>query len=210
MENDVHRDPACAPSVPGASVSAPRRLRPCALAPPGRILVIDDERSFVQGLAQLLRRDGYTVDTAENGLAALTQLQAHRYDVLVCDVRMPALNGPDLYARVLGQYASLSQRVIFLTGDTLGPTREPSSPRAPSRGSPSRVRRRPSGVSSSRSWTPEHHTPPGSRQRRMHRLCPNRDHTACPCARRSGHEAAMTYHVYRVPPRRLRRSRGRG
>jgi len=83
-------------------------------------LVIDDERSFVQGLAQLLRRDGYTVDTAENGLAALTQLQAHRYDVLVCDVRMPALNGPDLYARVLGQYASLSQRVIFLTGDTLG------------------------------------------------------------------------------------------
>jgi CheY-like chemotaxis protein len=33
---------------------------------------------------------------------------------------MPDLNGPDLYARVLGQYADLAQRVIFLTGDTLG------------------------------------------------------------------------------------------
>jgi CheY-like chemotaxis protein len=32
---------------------------------------------------------------------------------------MPGLNGPDLYALVLRQYAYLSQRVVFLTGDTL-------------------------------------------------------------------------------------------
>ena len=86
---------------------------------PVRILVIDDERSFVSVLVQILRRDGYTVDTADNGTAGLTQLQAHRYDVLLCDLRMPDLDGPALYACVLRQYAYLSRRVIFLTGDTL-------------------------------------------------------------------------------------------
>ena len=119
MEHAVSRDPSL--DVPGQSVTASSALRlpPGAPKPPVRILVIDDERSFVRGLAQILRRDGYIVDTAENGTAGLTQLQAHHYDLLLCDLRMPSLNGPDLYALVLRQYAYLSQRVIFLTGDTL-------------------------------------------------------------------------------------------
>ena len=119
MEHAVPRDPSCDFPGQGATASASLRLQTCALDPPVRILVIDDERSFVRGLAQILRRDGYIVDTAENGTAGLTQLQAHHYDLLLCDLRMPSLNGPDLYALVLRQYAYLSQRVIFLTGDTL-------------------------------------------------------------------------------------------
>ena len=119
MEQAMSHDPSCDVPVQGATASSSLPLQPCALTPPVRILVIDDERSFVRGLARILRRDGYTVDTAENGTAGLTQLQAHRYDVLLCDLRMPGLNGPDLYALVLRHYAYLSQRVIFLTGDTL-------------------------------------------------------------------------------------------
>jgi CheY-like chemotaxis protein len=119
MEHAVSRDPSL--DVPGQSVTASSALRlpPGAPKPPVRILVIDDERSFVSGLARLLRREGYTVDTADNGTAGLIQLQAHCYEVLLCDLRMPGLSGPDLYALVLHQYAYLSHRVIFLTGDTL-------------------------------------------------------------------------------------------
>jgi CheY-like chemotaxis protein len=83
-----------------------------------RILVVDDEQSFTKGLAQLLRRDGYIVDTAENGLEGLSQLQAHGYDVLLLDLRMPDLDGPAFYGRLLLQYPAVSLRVIFLTGDT--------------------------------------------------------------------------------------------
>jgi len=119
MEHAMSRDPSFDVPVQGATASSALRLQPCALKPPGRILVIDDDRSFVSGLARILRRDGYTVDTADNGTAGLTQMQAHRYDVLLCDLRMPGLNGPDLYTLVLHQYGYLSQRVIFLTGDTL-------------------------------------------------------------------------------------------
>lgn len=87
---------------------------------PLTILLIDDEPSFTNGLARLLRHDGHTVDTAANGHLALAHLQAQRYDVVLCDLRMPALDGVGFYAILSRQYAYLRTRVIFLTGDTLG------------------------------------------------------------------------------------------
>jgi CheY-like chemotaxis protein len=48
-------------------------------SPPVTILLIDDEPGFVSALARLLRHDGHTVDTAADGRAALTHLQAQRY-----------------------------------------------------------------------------------------------------------------------------------
>ena len=88
--------------------------------PPLKILIIDDNLSFAQALAKLLRRDGATVDMADNGQRALAHLQARSYDVLLCDLRMPALSGPEFYALLREQYPHLLHRVIFLTGDTLG------------------------------------------------------------------------------------------
>ena len=87
---------------------------------PGKLLLIDDQPSFVRGLTRLLHRDGYTVETAANGQEALAQLPAHHYDVIVCDLHMPALDGRAFYALLQRQFPSLCQRVIFVTGDTLG------------------------------------------------------------------------------------------
>jgi CheY-like chemotaxis protein len=86
---------------------------------PVKILLIDDEASFVRGLARLLHRDGYTVHTADNGQHALAQLRTQCYDVILCDVYMPALDGPTLYALLRQQSPDLCQRMIFVTGDTL-------------------------------------------------------------------------------------------
>ena len=87
--------------------------------PPIMILLIDNEPSFTRALATLLRRDGYTVDITENGRLALTQLQAHWYDVFLCDLRMPELGGEDFYDVLIQQYPALCQRVMFLTGDAM-------------------------------------------------------------------------------------------
>jgi two-component system NtrC family sensor kinase len=84
---------------------------------PGTILVIDDEPSVLRALTRLLRRDGYCVSTASNGRHALARLQEQPYDVIVCDLRMPELDGPAFYALLTQQYPALRQRVIFLTGD---------------------------------------------------------------------------------------------
>ena len=86
---------------------------------PVSILVIDDEPSITKALVALLGRDGHTMDTAENGNRALAQLEAHHYDVLLCDLRMPDLDGPAFYNILTSQYPYVRQRVIFLTGDTL-------------------------------------------------------------------------------------------
>jgi CheY-like chemotaxis protein len=87
---------------------------------PVKILLIDDEASFVRALAQLLHRDGYTVHTAANGQHALAQLRTQCYDVILCDLYMPTLDGPTLYALLRQQSPDLCQRMIFVTGDTLG------------------------------------------------------------------------------------------
>jgi CheY-like chemotaxis protein len=90
-----------------------------ALHTPVTILIIDDEPSFAKGLALVLRRDGYTVDTADNGQRALAQLQTQRYDLVLCDLRMPELDGRAFYEILLRGYPHLRQRLIFLTGDAL-------------------------------------------------------------------------------------------
>jgi CheY-like chemotaxis protein len=84
------------------------------------ILLIDDEPSFVQVLARLLRRDGYRVDTAAEGQQALAQLQTQHYDVILCDLWMSGLDGYTFYTQLQQQAPALGSRIIFLTGDTLG------------------------------------------------------------------------------------------
>jgi PAS domain S-box-containing protein len=83
------------------------------------ILVVDDEPGIANALAHLLRRDGHTVDMAANGQLALARLHTQAYDLILCDLRMPELDGPGLYQVLQQQYPHLLQRVIFLTGDTL-------------------------------------------------------------------------------------------
>jgi CheY-like chemotaxis protein len=85
---------------------------------PWRILVIDDEPGLVHALTRLLQRDGYVVETAGNGRAGLAALQAQRFDVILCDVRMPDLDGRAFYAHLWQRAPTLCQRVIFLTGDS--------------------------------------------------------------------------------------------
>jgi PAS domain S-box-containing protein len=85
------------------------------------ILIIDDEPGIVSALAYLLSRDGYDVDTAGNGRLALKKLQQRAYDLILCDLRMPELDGPGLYREIEVHLPHLLRRIIFLTGDTLSP-----------------------------------------------------------------------------------------
>ena len=85
---------------------------------PWRILVIDDEPGLVHALTRLLQRDGYVVETAGNGRSGLAALQTQRFDVILCDLRMPELDGRAFYAHLWQRAPTLCQRVIFLTGDS--------------------------------------------------------------------------------------------
>jgi CheY-like chemotaxis protein len=85
-----------------------------------QVLVVDDNPGILSGLTRLLQRDGHTVETATDGQAALALLQEGGYDLILCDLLMPELDGQTLYGLLLRQSPALCQRIIFLTGDTLG------------------------------------------------------------------------------------------
>ncbi|HUF91747.1 MAG TPA: PAS domain S-box protein [Candidatus Limnocylindria bacterium] len=84
-----------------------------------RALVVDDEVEVTRILSEILRNDGHEVTTALNGVDALASLQTGSYDVVLCDIRMPRLDGPGLYAAVRQADPALAARFVFLTGDTL-------------------------------------------------------------------------------------------
>ena len=87
---------------------------------PAHILVVDDEPDVAQLLIDILERDGHRVDRANSGREALTRLRYGEVDLILCDLRMPDLDGPALYRELTAQRPELLSRIVFMTGDTLG------------------------------------------------------------------------------------------
>jgi two-component system NtrC family sensor kinase len=69
----------------------------------------------------MLTSDGHRVEAVEDGLMALEKLGTGRYDLVISDLRMPKLDGPGLHAEVARRHPHLLRRMVFVTGDTLGP-----------------------------------------------------------------------------------------
>gem|GEM_PF-1328710 len=105
---------------PSPEPPAPEPL-PSTIVTGKAILVIDDEVATAKALVRLFHRDGHSVDTAADGHLALAQLQKRPYDLILCDLRMPKLDGPGLYRSLAQDQPQLLSRFIFVTGDTLSP-----------------------------------------------------------------------------------------
>src|SRR5438045_1916485 len=73
-----------------------------------RVLVVDDEESIRSVLAQLLQREGYDVDTAENGFDALLQLKQFLPDVIISDLNMPKMSGFEFLSVVRRRFPKIS------------------------------------------------------------------------------------------------------
>jgi two-component system NtrC family sensor kinase len=83
-----------------------------------RILVVDDEDNLRDVLVEVLTRDGHEVDSAADGAEGLRRAEAQRYDLVITDLRMPNLEGPELYRAVRQRYADNPPRVIFMSANT--------------------------------------------------------------------------------------------
>jgi CheY-like chemotaxis protein len=81
-----------------------------------RILVVEDERSIGQMLADLLADEGYAVDLADNGRQALEKIESNSYDLILTDLRMPELDGVGLYRELGRRQPDLLRRLIVITG----------------------------------------------------------------------------------------------
>jgi putative two-component system response regulator len=61
-----------------------------------RLLLVEDEEALRAAVATYLTAHGFDVEMAESGEAALLKLQSSRYELMLCDVRMPGMSGLDL------------------------------------------------------------------------------------------------------------------
>ncbi len=78
-----------------------------------RILVVDDEASIVDSVSTILRYEGFEVDVASSGRAALQKAQETAFDLIVLDVMLPDLDGLEVTRRIRGD--GLDVPILFLT-----------------------------------------------------------------------------------------------
>lgn len=84
-----------------------------------RILVVEDEPGISQVCTRTLRAEGFGVDIASNGKAALDVLIKKKYDLCLVDIRTPEMNGIELYQHLEKEYPESLNKLIFTTGDVL-------------------------------------------------------------------------------------------
>jgi DNA-binding NtrC family response regulator len=77
------------------------------------ILVVDDEHSLCEMMRIMLTKEGYEVDTEQNGHDAVGRLAEKRYDLVIADLKMPEMSGLELLDRARAQHTDLP--VIVMT-----------------------------------------------------------------------------------------------
>jgi signal transduction histidine kinase/CheY-like chemotaxis protein len=82
-----------------------------------RILLVDDEEMIRRPMVRFLSRRGAEVTEASDGLQALERLAAFAPHVILADLRMPKMDGAELYARLQAERPAMAERVLFLSGD---------------------------------------------------------------------------------------------
>jgi signal transduction histidine kinase/CheY-like chemotaxis protein len=100
--------PAAAPDAPEGEERAPAS---------GRILVVDDEEVLLKLQSRMLERMGLEVECARSAQAAKDLLARSKFDLVVCDMRMPDASGLDLFVWVTERQPALRERFLLASGD---------------------------------------------------------------------------------------------
>lgn len=81
----------------------------------GRILLVEDHPTMREATKMILEVEGHVVDEAADGHAALARLHDARYDLVLLDLNIPGLPGPDLLAAIRADAAISGVHVIVVT-----------------------------------------------------------------------------------------------
>ena len=82
-----------------------------------RIMLVDDEPDINAALSVVLKREGYDVDTFENPFIALEKLKPGFYGLIILDVKMPQMDGFELYREI--KKVDRKAKICFLTASEL-------------------------------------------------------------------------------------------
>ena len=92
-----------------------------------KLLFVDDEPALRSGMEAFGNMRGFTVLTASDGAAALETTRSTGVDAVVCDLRMPGMDGYAFHEQLRQERPGLASRTIFITGDVVATTSSRSS-----------------------------------------------------------------------------------
>ncbi|OGW72134.1 MAG: hypothetical protein A2Y02_03370 [Omnitrophica bacterium GWA2_52_12] len=78
------------------------------------ILIVDDEEILIQTISKLLERCGYQTARASTGQDALSMAESEKIDLIICDMRMPGMNGVETVTEI--RKLKPEMPVVFVTG----------------------------------------------------------------------------------------------
>ena len=85
-----------------------------------RIIVVDDEPAICQFCQRVLIEEGFQVDCAADGRKAQSLISKREYDLHLFDIKMPLMDGKELYESLLETDPGIASRVVFTTGSAIG------------------------------------------------------------------------------------------
>jgi len=85
-----------------------------------RILIVEDEPAICDLCRRVLSSVYFEIDVAANGKVAQDMLAEKQYDLCLMDIKLPTMNGKELYQWLEERHPQLASRVIFTTGDVMG------------------------------------------------------------------------------------------
>jgi len=84
------------------------------------VAVAEDEAALGAAVAESLVDAGFVVDRAGDGAEALARVAARTYDLIICDLKMPRVDGMTFYRTLERDHPAAARRILFVTGDVAG------------------------------------------------------------------------------------------
>ena len=84
------------------------------------VLVVEDEAALGAAVAEALVDAGFVVDRAGDGEEAMARVKVRIYDLIVCDLKMPRVDGMMFYRALEREQPETARRILFVTGDVAG------------------------------------------------------------------------------------------
>lgn len=83
------------------------------------MLVLEDEPTVARLIADVLEDEGLHVDVLLDGREALERAARESYDLVICDMKMPELDGQHFFESLAAAHSDLPGRFLFVTGDVI-------------------------------------------------------------------------------------------
>ena len=84
-----------------------------------QLLIVDDEENMRHMLSAFLRKHNYQTDMAENGADALKRIRNHTYDVILCDIKMPEMDGMTFLKKMAEEHITAATVIMMSAYGTI-------------------------------------------------------------------------------------------